>query len=78
MARCLVIVSRDQPGQLARLTALYGDEEWLDIFLDRRHGDHGTGMGSGPDRRSPPSPHTDLHEQRLIVIPRVYREPLLS
>jgi hypothetical protein len=68
VARFLVIVSRDQPGQLARLTALYGDEEWLDIFLDRRHGDHGTGMGSGPDRRSPPSPETDLRERGYIVI----------
>jgi hypothetical protein len=78
MARCLVIVSRDQPALFERLTSLYRDEEWLEILLDRRHGDPGTGMGCEPDRRSPPSLHTDLHKHAFIVIPRVYREPLLS
>jgi hypothetical protein len=78
MARCLVIVSRDQPALLERSTSLYRDEEWLEILLDRRHGEPGIAMGCEPDRRSPPSPHTDLHEHRFIVIPRVYREPSLS
>ena len=77
MARFLVIVSRDQPGQFARLTSLYGDEAWLEILLDRRHGEAGIAMGSGPDRRSPPSPQTDLRERGYIVIPRSSRrEPV--
>ena len=78
MARCLIIVSRDQPELFQRLTALYDQEEWIDILLDRRHEKPWIAMGCGPDRRSPPSPHTDLHEHRFIVIPRMYREPLPS
>ena len=77
MPRFLVVVARDQPGLFARLTALYGEEEWLEILYDRRHGDPGTGMGSGPDRRSPPTPRTDLRERGYIVIPRSSRrEPV--
>ena len=78
MARCLVVVSRDQPGLFERLTSLYGHEEWIEIVLDRRHGGPGIAMGSGPDRCSPPSAHTDLHDHPFIVIPQVYREPPLS
>ena len=78
MARCLVIVSRDQPGLFERLTAIYGEDEWIEIRLDRRHGEARIAMGCGSDRRAPPSPHTDLHEHRFIVIPRVYRREGLT
>lgn len=69
MARCLVIISRDQPGLFERLTSIYRDEEWIDILLDRRHGEPAIGRGSGPDRRFPPRPETDLQDHGFIVIP---------
>ena len=72
MARCLVIVARDQPGLFERLTAIYGEDEWIEIRLDRRHGEPRIASGSAFDRRSPPRPHTDLREHRFIVIPRYY------
>jgi hypothetical protein len=75
MARCLVIVARDQPELFERLTSIYRDEEWIEILVDRRHGAPGPEMASGSDRRSPPTPQTDLREHAFIVIPRLYREP---
>jgi hypothetical protein len=70
MEPCLVIVALDQPELFARLTALYAREPWIEIRLDRRQAAPGTGMGSRPERRSPPSPDTDLHDHGFIVIPR--------
>jgi len=76
MARCLVIVSRDQPELFQRLTFLYEQEEWIDILLDRRRGEAGSASASGPERRSPPSPQTDLRERGYIVIPGLPAERL--
>jgi hypothetical protein len=68
--RCLVIVSRDQPELFERLASIYAQEGWIEVLLDRRHGQLRTGIGNRPDRRSPPSPDTDLQNQGFIVIPR--------
>lgn len=73
MARCLVIVPRDQPGLFERLTSLYRDEAWIAILLDRRHEAPGNAMASGSDRRSPPSSQTDLRERSYLVIRRSSR-----
>ena len=76
MARCLVIVSRDQPELFQRLTSLYEQEEWIDILLDRRHGDPGIASASGPERRSSPSAQTDLRAHGYITIPGLPAERL--
>ena len=70
MEPCLVIVSQDQPELFERLTAIYGQEEWIEIRLDRRRGPLGTRTGNRPDRRSPPRPDTDLQDHGFIVILR--------
>jgi hypothetical protein len=70
MQPCLVIVSQDQPELFARLTAIYAHEAWIEIRLDRRHGPPGAGMADQADRRSPPSPNTDLQDHGFIVILR--------
>ena len=70
MARCLVIVSREEPELFERLAALYAQEGWIEVRLDRRHGPHG--RGNRPDRRARPSPHMDLQKHGLIVMPRPY------
>ena len=70
MERCLVIVARDQPELFERLASIYAHEGWIEVLLDRRHGPSRTGTGDRPDRRSPPSPATDLQHQGFIVIPR--------
>ena len=70
MLACLIIVSRDQPELLHALLALYGNEEGVEIRLDRRNGQAWTGLGDRPDRRSPPSPDTNLEDHGFIVIPR--------
>ena len=76
MARCLVIVSRDQPGLFERLTSIYGEDEWIEILLDRRHGEPWIAMGCGPDRRSPPSAQTDLRAHGYMTIPGLPAERL--
>lgn len=55
---------------LHALTALYGNEDGVEIRFDQRHGQPRTGMGDELDRRSPPSPDTDLQDHGFIVIPR--------
>ena len=71
MLACLIIVSRDQPELLHALLALYkGNEEGVEIRLDRRTGQAWTGLGDRPDRRSPPSHDTNLEDHGFIVIPR--------
>ena len=70
MTPCLVIVSRDQPELWARLTFTYAHEPDVEVCFDRRQGEPCTGMGDRPDRRSPPSPDTDLQDHGFIVIPR--------
>jgi hypothetical protein len=67
--RCLVIVSRDQPELFERMSSIYCQFGW-EVLLDRRHAPLGTGTENRPDRRSPPSPDTDLQDQGFIVIPR--------
>jgi hypothetical protein len=70
MFPCLIIVSRDQPELLHALLAHYGHEEEIEIRFDRRRGLPRTGMGGKPDRRSVPSPNTDLRDHGFTVIPR--------
>jgi hypothetical protein len=48
MARCLVIVSPEERGLFERLTALYRDEEWIDILPDR-HTPHRLGAEVAPN-----------------------------
>ena len=76
MARCLVIVSRDQPELFQRLTSIYEQEEWIDILLDRRRGAAGLASASGPERRSSPRAQTDLREHGYIAIPDLPAERL--
>jgi len=68
MVRYLVIVARDRPGLLARLTYFYGDEEWFEVLPDRRRRERRAAMRSGPDRRSPPSSETDVVTHGHIVV----------
>ena len=70
MFPCLVIVSRDQPELLATLTSIYGQEGAVEIRFDRRHGQLGNWRGEDGDRRSPPSPDTDLKDDGFVVICR--------
>ena len=70
MFPCLIIVSRDQPKLLYALISLYGHEGGVEIRFDRRNGHPRTGVGDKADRRSPPSPDTDLQDHGFIVIPR--------
>ena len=70
MFPCLIIVSRDQPELLHALLALYGHVGGVEIRFDRRHGLPWTGMGDKADRRSVPSPDTDLRDHGFIVVPR--------
>ena len=70
MFPCLVIVSRDQPELLAALTSIYGHEGAVEIRFDRRHGRPGNWRGEAGDRRSPPSPDTDLQDDGFVVICR--------
>jgi len=70
MFPCLIIVSRDQPKLLHALISLYGHEDGVEIRFERRDGLPRTGTSDRPDRRSPPSPDTDLQDHGFIVIPR--------
>ncbi len=70
MASCLVIVSRDQQELLARLTALYAGEDWIEIRLDCRMEQPWTSTGVCPDRRVAPRLDTDLTAHGLATVTR--------
>ena len=76
MARCLVIVSREEPELFERLAALYAQEGWIEVRLDRRRGEAGLASASGPERRSSPRAQTDLREHGYIAIPDLPAERL--
>ena len=54
--------------------ALYGQTGGVEIRFDRWEGLPWTGNGEQPDRRTPPTPDTDLTDHGFIVIPRPYRD----
>lgn len=66
----LIIVARDQPELLARLTAIYAHASTVEVRVDRREGQPWTEAGDRPDRRAPPSPDTDIHDHGFIVVLR--------
>src|SRR5512139_4006651 len=71
--RGLLIVARDQVALYDHLKVTYGDSADLMLLLDRRQGDRR--QTDHPvrderrrrDRRSPPSPNTDLRSQLFII-----------
>jgi hypothetical protein len=55
---------------LATVTSIYGHKGEVEIHFDQRHGQLGSWKGNEGDRRSPPSPDTDLQDHGFVVICR--------
>jgi hypothetical protein len=70
--KVLIIVARNRPELLARLTAIYAHSSRVEVRVDRRQGQPWSGPDDRPDRRAPPSPDTDLHDRGVIAAPRFY------
>jgi hypothetical protein len=70
MWRWLVIIARDRPELWVTWASFYGGGVAVEVLLDRRQGQAGSGSGEGRERRVRPSRDTELRRRGFLVIPR--------